>query len=101
MQLRVIDFDLSHHRDDAALRGHGTADFRSPELSQRIIGANNFEGLKACDVFSMGIVLFSLLCDGVLPFKEARIEEDDDVSVQLLRYLHQEPAKFWRLHAKL
>jgi serine/threonine protein kinase len=64
--LKIADFDLSATQTDTSLIGRGTKNYRAPEL---LAGSESLEVL-ACDIYSVGVVLFVLLSGGILPFIE-------------------------------
>lgn len=65
--LKIIDFDLSVNLKSKQTISKGTPDFRAPELMSERSKVTNF---KACDIYSAGIILFSLVNEGLLPFRE-------------------------------
>lgn len=72
--LKIIDFDLSQRIEDekrSYARSKGTANYRAPELRVRKCG--NF---KAADIYSMGVILFSLVT-GLPPYTESEKGEYD------------------------
>jgi len=56
-QMKFIDFDLSLNLTDNFLMSKGTQDYRARELLKGKRPAN----LKACDIYSLGIVLFCMI----------------------------------------
>ena len=72
--LKIIDFDLSQRIDDekrSYARGKGTTNYRAPEIRSR--KCSNF---KAADVYSMGVILFTLVT-GLPPYTESDKGECD------------------------
>jgi len=114
-KLKIIDFDLSVGPHNQHLRGRGTKNFRSSELRK----GGNIENLYACDIYSMGIILFALKNEGILPYNEmnrkAKIEDTEeefdiekmdkgmassgDKFVQKMEeYMKTDMEKFWKAH---
>eukprot|EP00330_Aristerostoma_sp_ATCC50986_P012263 CAMPEP_0114583360 /NCGR_PEP_ID=MMETSP0125-20121206/7108_1 /TAXON_ID=485358 ORGANISM="Aristerostoma sp., Strain ATCC 50986" /NCGR_SAMPLE_ID=MMETSP0125 /ASSEMBLY_ACC=CAM_ASM_000245 /LENGTH=131 /DNA_ID=CAMNT_0001776769 /DNA_START=184 /DNA_END=579 /DNA_ORIENTATION=+ len=92
--LKIIDFDLAYMHEDNVIKSKGTANFRAPELR-----AGAAFDLEACDIFSLGIILFLIKTRGILPFKECLESEDEDqLLVKLQKHLNKNPEKFWEIH---
>lgn len=91
-QLKIADFDISHKASDGRnIRSKGTRNFRAPELiSQRCFNP------RAADIYSAGIVLFSMFTGGFY----AHTEDDDFNGVNLANALEHDPDYFWECHRR-
>lgn len=68
--LKICDFDLSHKEGDSGIIGKGTINYRAPELQ-----IEKCRNPKKADIFSAGIILFSLLT-GIFPYLESMLVEN-------------------------
>ena len=91
-RLKIADFDLSRPADRPSQEASGSPIYRSPEAK-----AKNIKDLKAADIYSAGIVLFTLKNFGHFPHLEENSPED---SVGLYNKLYNDPEAFWDLHKK-
>jgi serine/threonine protein kinase len=91
-QLKIADFDISHKVSDGRnIRSKGTRNFRAPELiNQRCFNP------RAADIYSAGIVLFSMFTGGFY----AHTEDDDFSGVNLASALENDPEYFWECHCR-
>jgi serine/threonine protein kinase len=91
-QMKIADFDISHKVSDGRnIRSKGTRNFRAPELiSQRCFNP------RAADIYSAGIVLFSMYTGGFY----AHTEEDDFSGVNLANALENDHEYFWDCHRR-
>jgi serine/threonine protein kinase len=65
-QLKIADFDIAYKKiDNKAIRSKGTKNFRAPELVRR-----ECKNPAAADIYSVGIVLFTLFTAGYHPHTE-------------------------------
>mmetsp|Transcript_145826 Transcript_145826/g.206606 ORF Transcript_145826/g.206606 Transcript_145826/m.206606 type:complete len:239 (-) Transcript_145826:99-815(-) len=64
--LKIADFDLSYCENDSKCVSKGTTDYRAPELNQ----CRTFDQYKKCDIYSAGMLLFCMMNEGLLPYKE-------------------------------
>jgi len=90
LNLKIIDFEFSTIKGKSFVKGKGTPHFRAPEVR-----AKNCQNPKAADIYSMGIVLFTLLT-GSLPYFEDEVYEGED----LFELLKENKTKFWEIHEK-
>mmetsp|Transcript_13559 Transcript_13559/g.11625 ORF Transcript_13559/g.11625 Transcript_13559/m.11625 type:complete len:119 (+) Transcript_13559:575-931(+) len=96
-KLKIIDFDLACTQTDKVITSRGTKNHRAPELL-----TGKVRSLRACDVFSLGIILFLLKSGGVLPFRECEDKKnEDEILIKLHKYLDEDPKKFWDIHCDL
>jgi serine/threonine protein kinase len=63
-QLKIADFDFAFRKGDASIRGNGTANYRAPELISK-----NCQDPTQADIYSMGIILFTMMF-GIYPYLE-------------------------------
>ena len=90
--LKIADFDLSYIKNDAKVLGRGTKFYRGPEVVQ-----NKCVNTQAADIYSAGIILFSLFTKGVLPHAEgARVG-----GVDFAALLYCKNDEFWSEHIKV
>jgi SNF-related kinase len=90
--LKITDFDLSMKIEDSFGKqtGRGTPGYRAPEVKNETC-----TDLMAADVYSMGIILFSLVT-GNPPYNEVEGEN----GLQFDKYyklLREDPENFWRV----
>ena len=81
----LLDFNLSSDERTEDLRIGGTLPYASPEQLRAIVAGRAVEAgpIDArSDVFSLGVVLYELLC-GELPFASASVEPPDSASGSL------------------
>jgi len=93
--LRIIDFDFSRisNSDENLAMPRGTKDYRAPEL----ISGNIFN-FEACDVFSLGVVLFVIKTGGKMPF----LEDHAGAGIpNLVKLIEENPEEFWNFHSKI
>jgi serine/threonine protein kinase len=81
--LKLGDFDFSSFEGDGKFE-KGSEGFRAPE----VIVKNNYNIYKA-DIYSIGIMLFSLLVGKYIPFYES--------CPKLQRLLYESPRDYWRV----
>lgn len=90
--LKIADFDLSQFAGDSKIISHGTKFYRAPELSLK-----NCKDTFAADIYSAGIVLFTMKSHGVLPHAENNLIS----GVNFSQLLHTGDPKFWKEHCKV
>jgi serine/threonine protein kinase len=90
-ELRIIDFDLCSEVNSSFPKGLalGTKNYRAPEIMDQTCS-----DLMAADIFSAGVVLFSMLHTR-LPFCEL---EPNSQEPHLREMLWEQPHKFWNQH---
>ena len=87
--LKISDFDSACQSNDELITLRGTQNYRAPEIRK-----GNCEDPQAADIYSAGIILFSLKT-GHYPFEESRRE---NVLESLLK---NEDPEFWSMHNKV
>ena len=91
-QLKITDFDLSHHEHDSKVISKGTKFYRAPELIQGCCS-----NTKAADIYAAGIILFTLKTRGLLPHSEDNLVEGLNFS----ELLHNKDPLFWTKHEEI
>jgi serine/threonine protein kinase len=90
--LKIADFDLSYLSGDNKILSKGTKFYRSPELIQ----GRCFDTTTA-DIYSAGIILFTLKTRGMLPHAE-----DSQVSgIDFAGLLYTQNDQFWNKHCEI
>lgn len=93
-QLKVIDFDLSCRKDTPnSVISKGTIHYRAPELL-----AKDILCVEECDVYSAGILLFTFMSNGILPYMEL---ENSSIGYELAKLLKNNSELFWAKHCKI
>lgn len=99
-KIKIIDFDLAANSKSTYFASAGTKNYRAPEI---ITGKT--AKLTACDVFSLGIIIFLLKTGGMFPFKELDEFEAKRPELASIKDLHlnldRDPVKFWSTHCSL
>jgi serine/threonine protein kinase len=85
-ELMVFDFDLSIKKGESKFNTYGTQCYRAPELIFRKKSLNH----EKCDVYSLGVVLFTMHNGCNEPFREENSKFDEFRS----KFDHN-PEKFW------
>jgi len=93
-KIKLIDFDQSLSIGTRNFSSKGTPGYRCPEI---IIGKS--DNLKACDVYSLGVILFILLT-GCQPYREQFSSSHHVRFDEYYRLLEHNPAEFWDRHAR-
>mmetsp|Transcript_119350 Transcript_119350/g.167864 ORF Transcript_119350/g.167864 Transcript_119350/m.167864 type:complete len:129 (-) Transcript_119350:93-479(-) len=94
--MKIIDFDLSYKMDSKKkCISRGTKNYRAPELKE---GKYHEDGSKfnyqACDIYSLGVILFNLASQGLMPFTES--EKEDDIMSELRNlFFSGKTRQFW------
>lgn len=92
-QLKICDFDGAFQQGDAETIGRGTPNYRAPE----IIYLRKVQDPYKTDIYSAGIVLFTLLF-GHLPC----VETEECVGKDMFKLMHsKDTSQFWALHQDL
>jgi len=90
--LKICDFGFSYKEGDTDIVSEGTSYYRAPEIKEK--SCNN---PKAADIYSAGIVLFTIKCNGKVPHKEDKVYHD----YQLYELMYKDNEAFWEAHCKL
>jgi len=91
-QLKIIDFDLGWKDGDDLVTTKGTKYYRAPEIIKQ-----ECKDPKKADIYSAGIILFVLNCQGILPHAEKELY----LGFDFCECLHKNPEKFWQHHAEM
>lgn len=83
--LKLADFDFSYKEGDLVLLGHGTLNFRAPEVIQR-----DCRDPKMADIFSLGVLLFCFVL-GHIPFSE----QEKIKGFDLFNLMMDDPEGYW------
>jgi len=97
---KIIDFDLAFHKETGKIKSRGTLNFRAPEMCLKDLP----EIPEACDLYSLGVILFVLRSRGTLPFKEAADDSEKKMKslLQKLRdVFDRNPVEFWQSHLEM
>jgi len=90
--LKIADFDLSYFATDSKILSRGTKFYRPPELIQ-----GRCKDTQAADIYSAGIILFTLKTKGMLPHAE-----DNKVGgVDFAGLLYTHNNEFWAKHCEI
>jgi len=90
-KLKICDFDLSC-KDGEKIHSVGTKYFRAPEIITQTC-----EDPKLADIFSSGIILFTLKSGGKLPQTEEVLFGENN----LLDLMQNDQKKFWDIHIRI
>jgi len=90
-KLKIADFDLAYVEGDRIIRGKGTCNYRAPELRERLC-----QNVKAADIFSAGIILFTFKTGGFPCLEDTLVEGED-----LYDLMMNEEEQFWEVHSKI
>jgi len=91
-QLKLIDFDLAWKEGDDRVTTKGTKYYRAPEIMKQTC-----TDPQKADIYSAGIILFVLKCQGTLPHAEKELYQGFDY----YENLKNDPEKFWRHHSEM
>jgi len=91
-QLKIADFDLSHFAQDSKILSRGTKFYRPPELIQ-----GRCQNTQAVDIYSAGIILFTLKTKGMLP----HAEDSRVAGVDFAGLLYTDNQQFWNKHCEI
>jgi len=89
--LKIADFDLATFTNDRDF-GKGTKFYRAPEIIQ-----NKCKDGAAADIYSAGVVLFTLLSKGVIPHAENSLYK----GIDFFNLLNNDNPEFWRKHCEV
>lgn len=90
-KLKIGDFDQAFMKGQSEILGRGTVNYRAPELAQR-----KCKNPKAVDIYSAGIVLFTMKCGGFIPYVE-----ETEKGLDVLHLMRNCPKMFWKKHSNL
>ena len=90
--LKIADFDLSYIANDPKILSRGTKFYRPPEVIQ-----GKCVNTQAADIYSVGIILFTLVTGGILP----HAEDSKVAGVDFAALLYCKNDEFWSQHCKL
>jgi len=88
-QLKIADFDLSYLKGDQRVHALGSKCYRAPEILSRTC-----TNPKPADIYSIGIILFMMQSQGVLP----HLENEKYQGVNLFEALGNDLNLFWKKH---
>lgn len=92
LSLKIADFDLSYIATDTKILSRGTKFYRPPELIQ-----GRCKNTQAADIYSAGVILFTLKTRGMLPHAE-----DSRVGgVDFAELLYSQNQEFWKKHCEI
>jgi len=92
LNLKIADFDLSYVEGDQPPKCAGTRNYRAPELKHRAC-----QDYQAADIYSAGIILFTLKTAGTLP----HVEEQDLDGVNFFDLMVNNNEEFWKRHSEI
>ncbi len=88
-QAKIADFDMSFVSGDRKVVSRGTSNYRPPEIIR-----GNCQDPQAADVYSLGIIMFLLKTNGILPFAEGVL----CCGVNMKELLENNTELFWKKH---
>ena len=91
--LQIADFDLSRNIEETITNPGGSPVYRAPELKNGCC-----RDLASADVYSLGIILFTMKTQGGLPFLEDTTKPH---GYNLFVKLQRNPEEFWDFHCKM
>mmetsp|Transcript_5017 Transcript_5017/g.4215 ORF Transcript_5017/g.4215 Transcript_5017/m.4215 type:complete len:122 (-) Transcript_5017:764-1129(-) len=91
-ELKLTDFDLSRAFENPISETTGTEVYRAPEVRE-----GQASLLEMADIYSLGILLFSLKARGRIPFSENR---QKSTGLALYQKIFDKPLEFWNLHCR-
>jgi len=91
-KLKIADFDLSYLANDSKILSRGTKFYRPPEVIQ-----GRCQNTQAADIYSAGIILFTLMTRGMLP----HAEDNRVAGVDFAGLLYTQNAEFWNKHCEI
>lgn len=89
--LKIGDFDQATAIRNGCTQSKGTPNYRAPEVQEE-----NCSNLAAADVFSAGVVLFTMK-SRVPPYMERRHVNGPNLYEELIK---QDNSRFWEIHCK-
>jgi len=87
-ELKIIDFDQAQKTSDEIMDSGGSASYRAPEVTE-----NMCIDMKAADVFSAGVILFTFV---VKEFPFLEIEDPELKNVQSYNTFDKDNESFWK-----
>jgi len=90
--LKIADFDLSYLVNDKIILSRGTQFYRPPEIIQGVC-----QDPQATDIYSAGIILFTLMTRGMLP----HAEDSSVAGVDFATLLYTQNQEFWNKHCEI
>lgn len=90
--LKICDFDQAYLKGQEVIFSRGTENYRAPELYRK-----GCQDLQAADIYSLGIILFALKCEGILPY----CENEKIQGFNMFDLLTQDIKVFWKEHCKI
>jgi len=90
--LKIADFDMAHFKEDAIIISNGTKYYRAPEVMK---GKCNIP--KMADIFSAGVILFTLKTKGIFP----QFESNEIEGILFSDLLYNDTSEFWARHRKV
>ena len=91
-QLKIGDFDMSYMSGDTKVITKGTRNYRAPELK----GYRCKNG-SAADIYSAGMILFTMKTGGIIAYQEDRLYE----GVDLAKLLNEDSKQFFKKHSEI
>jgi serine/threonine protein kinase len=91
-QVKIVDFDLASKEGDHKVTTKGTKYYRAPEIIKQ-----ECKDPKKADIYSAGIILFVLKCQGILPHAEKELY----LGFDYFECLSKNPEEFWKHHAEM
>mmetsp|Transcript_32411 Transcript_32411/g.29217 ORF Transcript_32411/g.29217 Transcript_32411/m.29217 type:complete len:196 (-) Transcript_32411:298-885(-) len=92
-RLKIADFDQAYISGDKEILSKGSYNYRAPEL----IKGEEISNFAALDIYSAGVVLFTLKCRGQVPHNEG----EGIKGFNLMKYLNLNSHEFWKSHCLL
>lgn len=90
--LKIIDFETAIKIGEV-INTEGTVYKRAPEIKMK-----KCQKAEAADIFSAGIILFGMVCEGEIPQME---EVNFEGIINLYNLLQANPKDFWKIHCLL
>jgi serine/threonine protein kinase len=91
-KLKIADFDLSYVAGDAQILSRGTKFYRPTEVIQ-----GRCQNTQAADIYSAGIILFTLMTRGMLP----HAEDSRVAGIDFAGLLYTQNQEFWNKHCEI
>jgi serine/threonine protein kinase len=91
-QVKIADFDNCYKTSDGRVSFRGTECSRAFELAE-----GTCQNPASADVYSAGVILFTLKSGGVFPYLEGKNEE----KINLYALFKNKPNDFWKIHSML
>lgn len=91
-KLKIGDFDQAYIEGQSQNMSRGTVNYRAPEQVERTC-----RNPKAVDIYSAGVILFTLQSGGFLPYSEQEGGEE----VTMFTLMHCNRQLFWERHSEM